>query len=162
MGLEGAGGQKGPKGRPGGPQLYCYLLHFGHFGVSGTLLGRFGGVCGLSGRLRGAPGGTLETFWDLLGSSGSTFWDHFFWVKSSSLQFQIEKCTRSVFELDEVYNSCCFKPDLRKNPVAKPSKELVCFFCRSARFAVLQLLFSGSAEVAAGLSNPPTPVSAWR
>ena len=76
-------------------------------------------------------------------------------MKSSSLQFQIEKCTRSVFQLDEVYNSCCFKPDLRKNPVAKTSKELVCFFCRSARFAVLQLLFSGSAEVAAGLSNPP-------
>ena len=40
-----------------------------------------------------------------------------------------------------------------KNPVAKTSKELVCFFCRSARFAVLQVLFSGSAEVAAGLSN---------
>ena len=74
-------------------------------------------------------------------------------MKSSSLQFQIEKCTRSVFQLDEVYNSCCFKPDLRKNPVAKTSKELVCFFCRSARFAVLQLLFSGSVEVAAGLSN---------
>ena len=74
-------------------------------------------------------------------------------MKSSSLQFQIEKRTRSVFQLDEVYNSCCFKPDLRKNPVAKTSKELVCFFCRSARFAVLQLLFSGSAEVAAGLSN---------
>ena len=77
MGLEGAGGQKGPKGRPGGLQLYYYLLHFGHFGVSGTLLGRSGGVCGLSGRLRGAPGGTLETFWDPLGSSGSTFWEHF-------------------------------------------------------------------------------------
>ena len=77
MGLEGVGCQNSPKGRPGGPQLYCYLLHFGHFGVSGTLLGRFGGVCGLSGRLRGAPGGTLETFWELLGSSGSTFWEHF-------------------------------------------------------------------------------------
>ena len=74
-------------------------------------------------------------------------------MKSSSLQFQIEKRTRSVFQLDEVYNSCCFKPDLRKNPVAKTSKELVCFFCRSARFAVLQFLFSGSVEVAAGLSN---------
>ena len=37
-----------------------------------------------------------------------------------------------------------------KNPVAKTNKV-----CRSARFAVLQLLFSGSAEVAAGLSNPP-------
>ena len=74
-------------------------------------------------------------------------------MKSSSLQFQIEKRTRSVFQLDEVYKTCCFKPDLRKNPVAKTSKELVCFFCRSARFAVLQVLFSGSAEVAAGLSN---------
>ena len=74
-------------------------------------------------------------------------------MKSSSLQFQIEKRTRNVFQLDEVYKACCFKPHLRKNPVAKTSKELVCFFCRSARFAVLQLLFSGSAEVAAGLSN---------
>ena len=62
-----------------------------------------------------------------------------------------------MFQLDEVYNSCCFKPHLRKNPVAKTSKELVWFFCRSARFAVLQVLFSGAAEVAAGLSNPPTP-----
>ena len=58
-------------------ELYCYLVDFGHFGVSGTLLGRSGGVCGLSGRLRGAPGGTLETFWELLGSSGRTFWEHF-------------------------------------------------------------------------------------
>ena len=74
-------------------------------------------------------------------------------MKSSSLQFQIEKRTRNVFQLDEVYKACCFKPHLRKNPVAKTSKELVCFFCRSARFAVLQVLFSGSAEVAAGLSN---------
>ena len=62
-------------------------------------------------------------------------------MKSSSLQFQIEKHTRNVFQLDEVYNSCCFKPHLRKNPVAKTSKELVCFFCRSARFAVLQVFF---------------------
>ena len=46
-----------------------------------------------------------------------------------------------------------FQITFEKNPVAKTSKELVCFFCRSARFAVLQLLFSGSAEVAAGLSN---------
>ena len=76
MGLEGAGSQNCPKGCPGGPQLYCYLLHFG-FGVSGTLLGRSGGVCGLSGRLRGAPGGTLEKFRELLGSSGTTFWEQF-------------------------------------------------------------------------------------
>ena len=74
-------------------------------------------------------------------------------MKSSSLQFQIEKRTQSVFQLHEVYKACCFKAHLRKNPVAKTSKELVCFFCRSARFAVLQVLFSGSAEVAAGLSN---------
>ena len=74
-------------------------------------------------------------------------------MKSNSLQFRIEKRTRSVFQLHEVYKACCFKPHLRKNPVAKTSKELVCFFCRSARFAVLQVLFSGSAEVVAGLSN---------
>ena len=40
------GGQKGTPGRPGGVQLYCDLLYFGHLGVSGTLLGRSGGVCG--------------------------------------------------------------------------------------------------------------------
>ena len=60
---------------------------------------------------------------------------------------------QNVFQLDEVYKACCFKPHVKKNPVGKTSKELVWFFCRSARFAVLQLLFSGSAEVAAGLSN---------
>ena len=83
-GWKGSGVKRAPKGVPGGAQLYCYLLHFGHFGVSGTLLGRFGGVCGLSGRLRGAPGGTLETFWELLGSSGSTFWEHFLSEKQFS------------------------------------------------------------------------------
>ena len=46
-----------------------------------------------------------------------------------------------------------------KNLVAKTSKELVCFFCRSAKFAVLQLLFSGSVEVAAGLSNESGPLT---
>ena len=46
-----------------------------------------------------------------------------------------------------------FQTTFEKNPVAKTGKKLVFFFCRSARFAVLQLLFSGSAEVAAGLSN---------
>ena len=35
------------------------------------------GPDGFPGHLRGAPGGTLETFWELLGSSGSTFWEHF-------------------------------------------------------------------------------------
>ena len=46
-------------------------------------------------------------------------------MKSSSLQFQIEKRTRSVFQFDEVYKASCFKSHL-KNPVAKTSKELVC------------------------------------
>ena len=49
----------------------------------GALLGRFGGVCGLSGRLRGAPGFILETFWKLLGRSGDTFWEHFLIEKQS-------------------------------------------------------------------------------
>ena len=90
------GSQKCPKGRSGGAQLYCYLLHFGHFGVSGTLLGRFGGVCGLSGRLRGAPGGTLETFWELLGSSGSTFWEHFLSEKQFSPIFNRKMYAKRV------------------------------------------------------------------
>ena len=46
-------------------------------------------------------------------------------MKSNYLQFQIEKRTRSVFQLHEVYKASCFKPHLRKNPVAKTSKELV-------------------------------------
>ena len=46
-------------------------------------------------------------------------------MKSSSLQFQIEKCTRSVFQLDEVYNSCCFKSHLKRIRWQKPIKKLV-------------------------------------
>jgi len=46
-------------------------------------------------------------------------------VKSSSLQFQIEKRTRSVFQLDEVYNSCCFKSHLKRIRWQKPIKKLV-------------------------------------
>ena len=121
-------------------------------GVSGTLLGRSGGVCGLSGRLRGAPGGTLETFWDLLGSSGSTFWEQFWSEKQFSAISDWKTYAKRVSTSRSI-QSVLFQTAFEKNPVAKTSKELVCFFCRSARFAVLQLLFSGSAEVAAGLSN---------
>ena len=32
----------------------------------------------------GGSGGTLETFWELLGSSGSTFWEHFLSEKQFS------------------------------------------------------------------------------
>ena len=46
-------------------------------------------------------------------------------MKSSSLQFQIEKCTRSVFQLDEVYNSCCFKSHWKRIRWQKPIKKLV-------------------------------------
>ena len=83
-GWKGLGAKRVPQGVPGVLNFIAIYLHFGHFGVSGTLLGRSGGVCGLSGRLRGAPGGTLETFWDLLGSSGSTFWEHFLSEKQFS------------------------------------------------------------------------------
>ena len=31
----------------------------------------------------GSSGGTLETFWELLGSSGSTFWEHVLIEKQS-------------------------------------------------------------------------------
>ena len=46
-------------------------------------------------------------------------------MKSSSLQFQIEECTRNVFQLDEVYKACCFKATFEKKPVAETNKELV-------------------------------------
>ena len=74
------GGQKGPQGVPGLPRDRGSHVDESTNSASGALLGRSGGVCGLSRRLRGAPGGTLETFWELLGSSGSTFWEHF-WIE---------------------------------------------------------------------------------
>ena len=69
-----------------------------------------------------------EALWRRFGSSWGALGALFgsvFSVKSSSLQFQIEKRTRNVFQLDEVYKASCFKPQLRKNPVANASKELV-------------------------------------
>ena len=43
------------------------------------------------------------------------------------MQFQIEKRMRNVFQLDEVYKACCFKPQttFEKKLVAETSKELV-------------------------------------
>ena len=70
----------GPKVSQGVPGLrWDWVSHVDESTNSGlgALLGRSGDVCGPSERLRGAPGGTLETFWELLGSSGSTFWEHF-------------------------------------------------------------------------------------
>ena len=46
-------------------------------------------------------------------------------MKSSSLQFQIEKRTRDVFHLHEVYKACCFKPHLKRIRWQKPIKKLV-------------------------------------
>ena len=46
-------------------------------------------------------------------------------MKNSSLQFQIEKCTQSVFQLDEVYKACFFHTTFDKKLVAETSKELV-------------------------------------
>ena len=68
---------KDPKGVPGLPRDRGSHVDESTNSASGAPLGRSGGVCGLSGRLRGVPGGALETFWELLGSSGGTFWDLF-------------------------------------------------------------------------------------
>ena len=69
-----------------------------------------------------------EALWRRFGSSwgalGALF-GSIFGLKSSSLQFQIEKCTRSVFQLDEVYNSCCFKSHWKRIRWQKPIKKLV-------------------------------------
>ena len=78
------GGQKGPKGPSGTPRDRGFHVDESTNSGSGALLGCSGGADGLSGRLRGAPGGTLETFWELLGSSGSTFWEHFLSEKQFS------------------------------------------------------------------------------
>ena len=65
-----------PQGVPGLPRDRGSHVDESTNSGLGALLGRSGDVCGSSERPRGAPGGTLETFWDLLGSSGSTFWEH--------------------------------------------------------------------------------------
>ena len=71
MGLEGAGWENRPPGRPGGPQLYCYLLHFGHFGVSGTAWAALE-VCvasqDVSGELPEALWSRFGTSWGALGA----------------------------------------------------------------------------------------------
>ena len=46
-------------------------------------------------------------------------------MKRTFLELQIEKCTRSVFQLDEVYNSCCFKSHWKRIRWQKPIKKLV-------------------------------------
>ena len=71
------GSQIGHGGVPGLPRDRGSHVDENTISASGALLGRSGGVCGLSGRLRGAPGGTLETFWEFLGSSRNTFWEYF-------------------------------------------------------------------------------------
>ena len=73
------------------------------------------GVCVAT---QNVSGELLEALWRRFGTSwgalGALF-GSIFGVKSSSLQFQIEKCTRSVFQLDEVYKACCFKPHLNRS-----------------------------------------------
>ena len=64
--------------------------------ASEALLGRSVGAEGLSGRLRGAPGGTLETIWELLGSSGSTFWEHFMIEKRFFTSSNRKTCAKRV------------------------------------------------------------------
>ena len=49
-------------------------------------------------------------------------------MKSGSLQVQIEKRTRNVFELDEVYKASCFKPHLKRIRWQKPVKSLCVSF----------------------------------
>ena len=46
-------------------------------------------------------------------------------MKTSFFQFEIKKSMRSVFQLDEVYNSCCFKSHWKRIRWQKPIKKLV-------------------------------------
>ena len=76
-GWRGLGVTNGPKGCPGaslGMRLSRRREHkFGLGSAPGPLW-----VCVWILRTSpGSSGGTLETFWELLGSSGSTFWEHF-------------------------------------------------------------------------------------
>ena len=75
-GLRGLGRTNSHRRRPGAPRDRGSHVDESTNPAPGTLLGRSGGPDGLPGRLRGAPGGILERFWELLGSSGSTFWEH--------------------------------------------------------------------------------------
>ena len=86
-------------------------------------------------------------------------------MKSSFLQFQIEKSARGALQLEEIYKASRFKLNLGrsrslrtkfgKKPVADASKERA-LRLPQRRIHCAATSFSGSAEVAAGLSNPPT------
>ena len=64
-----------------------------------------------SGELPEALWRRFGTSWGALGA----LFGSIFCVKSSSLHFQIEKRTRSVFQLDEVYKACCFKSHFKES-----------------------------------------------
>ena len=59
---------------------------------------------------------------------------------------------RSALQLDESYKVHRVKSNLERSWSPTPVKS-ACFVWRRARFAVLQVLFSGLAEVAVFLSN---------
>ena len=76
-GLRGLGCTNGPRRRPGAPRDRGSHVDESTNPAPGTSLGRSGGPDGLRGRLRGAPGGILERFWQLLTSFLTTSWEYF-------------------------------------------------------------------------------------
>ena len=75
------GVQIAPKGVLGLPWHRGSHVDESTISAPGALLDRSGGADGLWGPLWGAPGGTLETFWELLGSFRGTFGEHFLSAK---------------------------------------------------------------------------------
>ena len=66
----------------------------------------------------------METFWDLLGSSGSTFWEHFLNEKQFFAVLNRKAYVKRVSTSRSI-QSVLFQTTFEKNPVAKISKELV-------------------------------------
>ena len=113
-GWKGLGAKSVHQGVPGVlnfTAIYYTLAPLAYRGRSWAALGVCVAPQDVSGELPEALWRSFGTSWGALGA----LFGSIFGVKSSSLQFQIEKCTRSVFQLDEVYKACCFKPHLNRS-----------------------------------------------
>ena len=113
-------------------------------------LWRIGDAPGPLGRcvwpLRTSPGSSRRHFGDVLGALGELWEDFlgaFFGVKSSSLQFQIGKRTRNVFQRHEIYKASCFKPHLKRIRWQKPVKSFCVSFAAAHNSLCCDCFFRG-------------------
>ena len=91
--------------------IYYTLATWAYQGRSWAALGVCVASQDVSGELPEALWRRFVTSWGALGA----LFGGIFGVKSSSLQFQIEKRTRNVFQLDEVQKASCFKSHVKKS-----------------------------------------------